>query len=193
MRTLFATAFAAAALVGAPAFAADLAPAAAGSGLTFALDADVSVICGVYSTTGTTIAVPFGDLAARRQNDRATFDAQVVYRCNTVGGFSRMVSSANGGNLVRQGDGATTANRIAYRFGEISADRTLVTRDGPLGSSVKSDHAGSQAFLTGVRSTMNFNVPGVMNDFGNVAGEAPGTTVFAGDYADTVTVSITAK
>lgn len=193
MRTLFATALASAALVAAPAMAADLAPAAVGSGLTFALDADVGVICGVYSTAGTTIPVDFGDLAARTATQRVSIDANVVYRCNTVGGFTRTVASANGGNLVRQGSGATTNNRIAYRFGEVSSDRTLAVRDTPLTTNVSTDHAGSTTYLTGVESTMNFNIPGVKNERSGIAGGAPGTTVFAGDYADTVTVSITAK
>lgn len=192
MKTIFATTLAAAVMVAAPALAQEK-PSPAGAGLTYALDADVGVVCGVYNTGGATVAIPFGDLALRTATQRTSVDAKVVYRCNTVGGFTRTVTSANNGNLVRQGEATSGSNRIAYRFGEISSDRSIVTNNATLTTSITSEHAGSQAFLTGVESVQNFNVPGVLNTRGGYADGAPGTTVFAGDYTDTVTVSITAK
>jgi spore coat protein U-like protein len=191
MKTIIATTLAAAAMVAAPALAQEK-PSPAGAGLTYALDADVGVVCGVYNTGGATVAVPFGDLAVRTASQRTEVSAKIVYRCNTVGGFTRTITSANDGALVRQGEATSGANRIAYRFSETSTDRNLSYRDGPL-TMVMSEHAGSQAFLTGVESVQSFNVPGVLNTRGGFADGAPGTTVFAGDYTDTVTVSITAK
>jgi spore coat protein U-like protein len=196
MKTIFATTLAAAVMVAAPALAQTkpMPGAPVGNALTYTLDAEVGAVCGIYGNGGQSLTLDFGDLAAATSD--VSRSANVAYRCNTIAGFSREISSANGGMLVRQGSDTLGSNRIAYRFEEAVAglgDRSLIVRNQPLSTAVKSDHAGSQAFLTGTSSTQTFIVPNVGRTGSASLNGAPGTTVFAGDYADTVTVSITAK
>lgn len=192
MKTIFATTLAAAALVAAPALAQNV---SRGNTLTYGLDADVGAVCGVYSTSGQTVAVAFGDLAELTSTQSVVRDAEAVYRCNTTTGFSREIKSLNNGVLVRQGSDGLGSDRISYRFSHGGTNNLAVSsgRPLPLSTPVTSDHAGSGAFLTGVVAPLSFQISGVFNNRGGYANGAPGTTVFAGDYTDTVTITVNAK
>lgn len=196
MKKIFATTLAAAVMVAAPALAQE--PGApVGNTLTYTLDAEVGVVCGVYGNGSQTLALDFGDLANLSSTTDVTRSANVAYRCNTTTGFTRTVSSANGGNLVRQGSDTLGSNQISYRFQELRNSplhpAELDIRSRTLGSAATSQHNGSGQYLTGVSTTQSFTVSGLARTGSASLNGAPGTTVFAGDYADTVTVSVTAR
>lgn len=166
-------------------------PALADNTLTYNLDADVGSICGVWNYQGNTIAVPFGDLALVPDTTQVTESGgSASYRCNSPAGFTRTIHSANGGKLVRTGSGGGAGNEIAYdmshgggsglgfAYQSLAADRT-------------DSLGGSTAFLAGQTGSVNFRTNGVWNQSSN-NNNAPGTTVFAGDYTDVVTISVTA-
>lgn len=193
MKKFIAAAVAASAFIASPALAQNV---SSGNTLTFNLDADVGVVCGIYSTTGTSVPVALGDLANLTSTESASFSSEAVYRCNSAAGFTRTVTSANNGTLARAGNDVTSANAISYRYSQtptgLSPDRNLIDRSQPLSRAVTATHAGSQAFLTGAVAMIGFEVSGVYNRRGGFANGAPGTTVFAGDYTDTVTISVNA-
>lgn len=162
-------------------------PALADNTLTYNLDADVGSICGVWKFDGPTVQVNFGELA--------TTSAEVVqgagsatYRCNNPGGFTRTVSSANSGKLVRDGTTGDALNSIAYTF-QHGGGSGLGTAATQLTAPITTTHAGSGAFLAGQTGSVTFRVNGVQASAGG--NNAPGTTVFAGNYTDVVTISVT--
>lgn len=159
---------------------------------SFELAAQVAPICGVYNSTGTTINVDFGALA------HVATDASVnvgvgsaTYRCNSPAGFTRTIASQNNGFLTLGGD-ATTQDSRRIRFtiahgggsGLNFAARQLntpVSRSYPGGTSWLNGQTGSVSFQAfGVRTAPDAN--GVAN-----------TSVFAGTYRDTVTITVTAN
>lgn len=162
-------------------------PALADNTLTYNLDADVGSICGVWKFDGPVVAVSFGELA--------TTTAEVVagagsatYRCNNPGGFTRTISSANSGKLVRVGSSGGSLNSIDYTF-QHGGGSGLGTAATQLTAPITTTHAGSGAFLAGQTGSVTFRVNGVAAPAGG--NNAPGTTVFAGDYTDVVTISVT--
>lgn len=194
MKSLFVLALASTALVAAPAYAQS--NVSSGNSLSYTLNADVGTICGVYNTGGQAVTINLGDLAELTSVQDATATSEAVYRCNSTGGFSREIKSANGGALVRQASDTLAANRISYRFSHGGGTDLEVARGRPtpLGSTaITTTHAGSLAYLTGVKAPIGFEVSGVFRTFGGFADGAPGTSVFAGDYSDTVTISVIAR
>lgn len=194
MKSLFVLALASTALVAAPAYAQS--NVSSSNTLTYTLNADVGTICGVYNTGGQAVTINLGDLAELTFSQKATASSEAVYRCNSTGGFSREIKSANGGTLVRQGTDTLAANAISYRFSHGGGSDLEIARGRPtpLGSTpISTTHAGSQAYLTGVVAPIGFEVSGVFNLRGGFADGAPGTSVFAGDYSDTVTISVVAR
>jgi len=83
--------------------------------LTYNLEADVGVVCGVYKSDGPTVTVDFGELA---NTDTSTWVTKPVgsatYRCNSPNGFTRTISSANSGVLKRTGSSGGPGNTIPY-------------------------------------------------------------------------------
>ncbi len=166
-------------------------PALADNTLTYSLDADVGSICGVFRHNGTAyvtnVPVNFGELATTSANVPVGAGS-ATYRCNNPNGFTRTISSANSGVLRRDGSAGGAANEIEFRMshgggsGLGFATQTLATPK-------VTNLSGSTAFLAGQTGSVNFEVTGVQASLGG--NQAPGTTVFAGNYTDTVTIAIT--
>lgn len=101
------------------------------------------------------------------------------YVCNNAGGFTRTISSANSGVLKRAGGGAGE-NSIAYQVahgGGSGLDMALTQLSSPNVESM----AGSTAFIAGQTGSVSVRV-----------GAASGA-LYAGNYGDTITVSIAAN
>jgi hypothetical protein len=179
-------------LIGAAALGLVATPAFADNTLTYNLDADVGSICGVWNYQGDTIAVPFGDLATVPDTTQVVKSAgSASYRCNSATGFTRTIHSANGGKLVRDTSSGGAGNEIAYEMSH-GGGSGLGFAYQSLSSDRTDTYAGSLAFLSGQSGSVNFRTNGVYNTNAG-ANQAPGTTVFAGNYTDVVTISVTAN
>jgi hypothetical protein len=179
-------------LIGAAALGLASTPAMADNTLTYNLDADVGSICGVWNYQGDTIAVPFGDLALTPDTTQVVKSAgSASYRCNSPAGFDRTIHSANGGKMVRTGSGGGAGNEIAYQMSH-GGGSGLAFAYQSLSTDRTDTYAGSTAFLAGQTGSVNFQTNGVWNQNAG-ANNAPGTTVFAGNYQDVVTISVTAN
>jgi spore coat protein U-like protein len=151
------------------------------------LSADVEEICTVNDTAGrTSIDVDFGTLSNVSTSDTVTIGAGgLTYRCNAPGGFQRRIESDNDGFMVRAGTSGGGANQIAFEMQHGGGSGLGTGGFISLNSPVVTNLGGSTAFLSGQTGSVNFRANGVQS--------GGGTTVFAGDYADTVTVSVTAN
>ena len=165
-------------------------PAAANT-LTYNVQADVGSVCGVYKFDGPTVTVDFDTLSATPTSTQVTEAAgSATYRCNSTAGFTRTVSSANGGYLTL--NGATTTDnlrRIPFTMSH-GGGSGLGFAATQLTAPITSNFGGSAAFLAGQTGSVNFQTNGVQAAVGG--NDAPGTTVFAGDYSDVVTITVTA-
>ena len=165
--------------------------------LNFNLDADVSQICGVYNELGAAnLNVAFGDLSTLAQGStRSSTARKVVYRCNSTAGFTRTIASQNGGYLKRVGTDNLGYNEISYRVSHTGGADLQLGRGAPvplLSPDTKSVNA-SHTYLTGVVADVQFTAYGVFNNRSGESFGAPGTTVFAGDYTDVVSITVTAR
>lgn len=175
-----------------PAFAQSTTNVSSANSLVFGIDADVGVICGVYSTRTQPIPIEFGQLADVAEGTEVSVSGgQAAYRCNAPAGFSRTVTSANSGFLFRTGTSGGNANQIAYTM-QHGGGSGLGFSAQQVTAPITANFNGSTAFLAGQGGSVTFRVNGVFNNNSNVSG-APGTTVFAGDYTDTVTIAVTAR
>lgn len=159
--------------------------------LSYDLSAEVGSVCGAFNSTGTEIDVDFGELANTATTSTVEENAgSASYACNSPNGFTRTFSSANGGYLFRSGTSGGAQNQIAYEMSHgggsgLSMDWTQLT------SAATADLSGA-GFLTGQTGGVDFRVYGVRSTNSNANG-ASHTTVFAGDYSDVVTITLTAK
>jgi spore coat protein U-like protein len=161
--------------------------------LTYALDAQVGQVCGAHNDEGQTVAVDFGALANTPPDQfiwRAAGD--ITYRCNVLAGFTRTVASQNGGFLTLGGQPTSeSARRVLFTMQHWGADGFNYTQLAAPRVSTHRDTAGNPRFLNGENARVWFRAYGVQ---GTATGSAPaGTQVFAGDYRDTVTLTITAN
>lgn len=167
--------------------------AAAAENLNFSLNAQVPPVCGAFGTGGPVIAVDFGELANIPPDQTVQARAgSITYRCNSLVGYTRTVSSQNGGYLTLDGNPTTDdARRIpftmrttgAHRFGPLQLLNPRTTFHGV--------GRNSTAMLRGNGGNVFFNAFGVRGPDG--PNGTPGTTVFAGNYRDTVTVTVIAN
>ncbi len=159
-------------------------PASAQS-LTYNLAAQVAPSCGVYNASGSTIAVDFGDLAGVATTATVNVaGGDATYRCNNANGFTRTITSQNNGFLTLDGQTTTDAAR-RIRFDMVHTGNSgLAFAARQLSTPVSGNFGGSPAFLAGETGTVTFQAFGVLG--------ATGTTVFAGNYRDTVTITVTA-
>ena len=167
--------------------------AAMAQNATYALNAQVQQVCGAYNAEGQTVAVDFGALANTPPDEfvwRAAGD--ITYRCNVLAGFTRTVASQNGGWMTLGGQPTTdAARRILFTMQHWGADGFNYTQLAAPRISTHRDIGGSRRFLLGENARVWFRAYGVA---GTASGGAPaGTRVFAGDYRDTVTLTITAN
>lgn len=177
--------------VAAIAFATIATPAMANDNLTYNLDADVGSVCGAYNSNGATITVPFGDLAGIPAANQVTVGAgSATYRCNSAAGFTRTISSLHDGKLVRTGGNGDGNNSIAFEMSH-GGGSGLGFAFQSLATAKVTNLGGSAAFLAGQTGGVTFRVNGVQAAVGG--NNAPGTTVFAGDYTDVVTIAINAN
>lgn len=166
-------------------------PAFADNAVVYNLDASVGSVCGVYRAAGQTVSVPFGDLAATSSSTNLNVSAgSVSYRCNSAAGFTRTISSTNSGKLVRTTSNGDSSNSIPFTISHGGGNGLGFTA-ASLSTSKVNNFGGSTAFLSGQTGSVNFQVNGV-GEVNTNANNAPGTTVFAGKYADTVTIAVTA-
>jgi spore coat protein U-like protein len=165
-------------------------PASAQS-LTYNLNAQVAPTCGVYNSGGSTIPVEFGELAAVASSSTVDVAAgEATYRCNSANGFTRTITSTNNGYLTLDGTATTDdARRIRFNMAHTGASGLSFAAQ-QLTAPVSSTVAGSTALLAGETGAVSFQAFGVQGAAGGNG--APGTTVYAGNYRDTVTVTVTA-
>ena len=180
-----------AALAAAAAFGAT--PALADNALVYNLNATVGAVCGVYGPGTQTVAVNFSDLAAVPTTTQVSVGAGAAgYRCNSPTGFTRTISSANSGKLVRTGSNGDASNSIIFQMthGGGSGLGFAATQ---LKAPITASFAGAAAFATGQSGSVSFQINGVGDNTSTNNNSAPGTTVFAGSYTDTVTITVTAQ
>ncbi|MFO6448611.1 hypothetical protein ACLBKU_15860 [Erythrobacter sp. NE805] len=167
--------------------------AAVAQTVTYNVNAQVRQLCGAYNTEGQVVAVDFGALADTPPAQFVQRDAgDITYRCNVAAGFTRTVRSQNNGWLTLGGQATTSANRRirftmqhqgadGFGYAQLTAPRVRTLVDAP----------GSRRYLNGQTAVIRFRAYGVRGP-ATTAGPV-GTTVFAGNYRDTVTLTITAN
>jgi spore coat protein U-like protein len=162
--------------------------------LTYNLEAEVSTICGVYSETGQASRdIDFGDLAATPVSTQLEIAGQpgerVTYRCNSPAGFTRTIESANSGVMVRTGSNGDALNSIGFEMSHPTGGSGTSFAYQSLTTPRVDTFPGTAPFLVGRTGNINFRVNGV----GDVdpQNRSVGTTVFAGDYTDVVTITVT--
>lgn len=164
-------------------------PAFAQSSVTYDLNASVASICGITGES-TNIAVSFGTLATTPSSTELRVGGSTpAYRCNSPVGFTRTISSVNNGKLVRVGSNGDAANSIPFTMDHGGYSGLAFTAASLLVNKVDTINASAD-ILYGQTGSVFFNVKGVATS--NTERSAPGTTVYAGTYSDTVTISVTA-
>lgn len=151
-----------------------LSAAAQANDLVFDIQGEVPLVC--EATTYSITAVEIVDLTTTTDQSLGG----ITYQCNSAAGFTRTISSANSGLLVRTGSSGGEANSVAYKLSH-SGGSGLNFASTQLTSPLVSNHNGSTAFVNGQTGTVKFSLPAL-----------PGS-VYAGTYADTVTVNVTAN
>jgi spore coat protein U-like protein len=162
--------------------------------LTLELSGNVEEICGITASSST-LDVDFGELAGTSGEVRRDVAFGLV--CNSAGGISLGMTSANDGYLLR--DGATLGDegsQISYKVnldpGSEAFTPSFTPGTPPL--NLQTDRLftlpGSASLREGREVGAAIALNGVQGpDFQG----APTTTVFAGAYSDTITVSLTAQ
>ncbi len=168
-----------------------------GPEINYNLDAEVKTICGVYSFIGTEVQIDFGELADTASSafveKTAALGASAQYRCNSPAGFTRTITSANDGVLVRTNSSGGTANEIDFEM-QHGGGNGLDFGWQSLAGGKTDVFGGSTTFLNagqGTAGLVSFRARGVLAS--NSPQGAIGTTVFAGDYTDVVTIAVTAN
>jgi spore coat protein U-like protein len=167
--------------------------AASAQNLTYDLTAQVGQVCGVYNAEGQTIDVDFGALANTPADQFIWRSAgDVTYRCNIQAGFTRTLASQNGGFLTLGGNTTSdAARRIEFTMQHWGADGFNYQQLTTPRITTHRDTAGNPRYLQGENARVWFRAYGVRAP---AAGGAPtGSRVFAGDYRDTVTITIMAN
>lgn len=164
--------------------------------LTVNINASVAGQCGVFNQSNIaggnpTTTINFGDLAATSaQTTLPTQPFSVLYLCNNPAGFTRTITSANSGNLARNGNLTGALNTIPYTVqhgggnGNLSFAAQQITAP-----RVNSVGNGDGSFLAGQAGSLTIRVNGVQVPSAANANFNT-TSVFAGNYSDVLTVSI---
>ena len=130
-----------------------------------------TVIYGVVAPV-CTVEAPIPSAVVSLETSGAQSVTMVVYRCNGVNGFTRQVSSLNGGALVR-GD-----QRIDYRITQ-DGEAAIAIPDSTLSAPIVSNVTGSGSVVAGASGMLKVIVPSLP------------ARLLAGDYTDTITIEIT--
>ena len=167
--------------------------AAVAQTVTYNVGAQVQQMCGAYNTEGQVVPVDFGALANTLPAQFVQRDAgDITYRCNVLAGFTRTVRSQNNGWLTLGGQATTSATRrIRFTMLQQGANGFgYVQLTAPRVTSLR-DATGNPLYLRGQTAIIRFRAYGVR---GAATAAGPvGTTVFAGNYRDTVTLTVTAN
>ena len=176
----------------APGFAAFAAMPLSAQSLTYEMNAQVAPVCGVYNSAGTVINVDFGSLFSVDPSTTVNAAAgSATYRCNSRAGFTRTVTSQNNGWLTLDGN-ATTENTRRIRFNMAHGGGSgLGFAARQLTAPVNNSFPGNGTWLAGQTGGVSFQAFGVRG--APAANGVPGTTVLAGNYRDTVTITVTAN
>jgi type 1 fimbria pilin len=173
----------------AAAFTASAAFAQATDTLIVNVQADVDEYCTISSDSGQTLTVDRGTLnsipVGQWTNTESQGGQPLTYRCNAAGGFTRTVSSQNNGFLHRDGTSGGAGNEIRWEFRSGGGSGLNALPWVHLVSDLSTTVPASRAveFLgNGQRYTSNYRVEGVQ--------QGAGTSVFAGDYSDVVTITV---
>ena len=159
--------------------------------LSYDVSAQVGSVCGVYNASGTEIVVDFGDLSSTETTGTVEQAAgSASYACNSPDGFNRTITSTNGGYLFRSGTSGGAQNQIAYEMRHSGSNG--LTMDWTQLTAAETGDLSGPSFLTGQSGDVDFRVSGVRATNAGADG-ASYTTVFAGDYSDVVTITVTAK
>jgi spore coat protein U-like protein len=160
--------------------------------VTFDLNAQVTPVCGVYSPTGRVIEVDFGSLAEVATTATVNVAAgSATYQCTSRSGFTRTIASQNNGWLTLDGN-PTTQNTRRIRF--------TMTHGGGSGlgfgarqltAPFSRNFPSNPTWLRGQTGTVSFQASGVRG--APASNGVSGTTVLAGTYRDTVTITITSN
>jgi spore coat protein U-like protein len=165
---------------------------ASAENIGYRLNTQVTPVCGAFSADGPVVDVDFGELSAVPSDQVVQRRAgTVTYRCNTTVGYTRTIASQNSGYLTLDGNPTTDdARRIAFTMRQTGAHgfarrqfSVPLTTFHPVGRN-------SNAILRGNGGIVFFEAFGVR---ANSGGGTPTTTVFAGNYRDTVSVTVTAN
>lgn len=191
MKKIILAAVAATGFVASPAFAQANNNGVVGN-VVMNLTADVSSICGAVDFLNP-VTVNFNDLATVATTATVTRSNGLSIICNDADGGTVTTTSANAGQLRRNGTLTGAGNVIPYTVGITGGSGLAVPAGTSLATPVSRTFSGSTAYLAGQSMTVNFTTNGVLeSNVGNV-NEGERTTVFAGNYTDTVTVSVTAN
>lgn len=104
----------------------------------------------------------------------------VTYVCNSAGGFTRTITSQNGGYLFRGNTQGGGANQVAYQLASGGGSGLSFPAEQLVAPKV-TNHNGSTAFITGQTGSVSVVVP------------QPTGNVYAGTYSDVVTIAVTAN
>jgi spore coat protein U-like protein len=162
MKKLIVAALGATTFIAAPAFA---------QPVNINLEGTVALSCNVIANPS--IVNPEAIDLANTATDQSL--GSLTYQCNNAAGFTRTVSSLNGGLLKRAG-GAAGENTIAYEVGHGGGPINFANTS--LAQPKITNHGGSTAFVQGQTGSIRVRV-----------GQASGP-LFAGTYGDTITVTI---
>lgn len=162
--------------------------------VNFFLNAEVESICAATTQLGENIEIDLGILSQTPTGSEVSNDGDVliIYVCNDADGFTRTITSLNEGVLVRVGSAGGEGNEIPYFLeatGSSGLDFSRIQVTQPLTRTF----GASTDFLDGVAGTLTVFVNGVLDDGGTGGAAAPTTTVFAGQYTDVLTITVTAN
>ncbi len=177
---------------GASVFMAGVASAQVDPSIDYSLNAEVASVCGVAFADGFTVTtVDFGTLSDIDTSTEIEVDPQgsIAFICNDPDGLTRTFESANAGFLFRDGTSGGPGNQIPYT---VSSSGGFGIPQTQLTSPATQSFGGSTAFANGQNTNPVFFVNGVKSPGTGPQG-ADQITVFAGDYSDTVTISVTAN
>lgn len=197
MRNVLLLAACGAALVsGAPALAQSapatpIAPGVVGT-VQMNLSADVAEICGAVDFLNP-VPLDFGTLSSVATNATVTKSNGVSIICNDAAGGTVTVTSANSGKLLRNGTLTGQGNEIGYTLEATGGSGLAIPAGSSLSSPISRAFNGSNAFRQGQSVTYRFTTNGVLESNVGTVNEGERTTVFAGNYTDTVLVSVTSN
>lgn len=160
--------------------------------LTFDINAQVSPTCRVYSSSGTVINVNFGSLADVASTATVNVAAgSATYQCSSLAGFTRTIASQNDGWLTLDGNPTTQTNRRIRFTMTHGGGSGLGFPARQLTAPFSRNYPRNPTWLGGQTGAVSFQASGVRG--APASNGVSGTTVLAGNYRDTVTITLTSN